>query len=169
MGLYSQKSQFEFVGPLSRARGEAQRLPVSAHLPVRTTTWRGIVLRQRGSISRCARAQRTCLNYDNSPAQWDTDVSCRRAVLSHDDLRIRLLIGIRQISRSIQSYLHRGKTAKLKSFQLCSLSTNYLLIDSFIYHLRQRFCLSRNVQLFVIYFSDILFYTTVEYVTVINK
>lgn len=27
MGLYSQKSQSEFVGPLS-ARGEAQRLPV---------------------------------------------------------------------------------------------------------------------------------------------
>lgn len=44
MGLYSQKSQFEFVGPLSRARGEAQRLPVSAHLPV-CTTRQDVVLR----------------------------------------------------------------------------------------------------------------------------
>lgn len=41
MGLYSQKSQFEFVGPLSRARGEAQRLPVSAHLPVCKTSFYG--------------------------------------------------------------------------------------------------------------------------------
>lgn len=43
MGLCSQKSQFEFVGPLSRARGETQRLPVLAHLPVCKTPFYGSV------------------------------------------------------------------------------------------------------------------------------
>lgn len=55
MGLYSQKSQSEFVGPLNRARGEAQRLPVFG-TPARLYD----AARRRSSVARTDFTLRPC-------------------------------------------------------------------------------------------------------------